>query len=74
MNRHVALACKPEISTIPVASILPLKQLTASVKKTRKYQCIAASIREIGIIEPLIVYPQPDQRSLYMLLDGHIRL
>lgn len=74
MNRNVTLACKPEISTIPVASILPLKQLTASVKKTRKYQCIAASIREIGIIEPLVVFPQPDQQSLYMLLDGHIRL
>lgn len=74
MSRYVALACKPEISTIPVISILPLNQLTASIKKSRKYQCIAASIREIGIIEPLVVYPQPNQAHVYVLLDGHIRL
>ncbi len=74
MNHHVTLACNPEMSTIPVVSILPLKQLAASVNKSRKYQCIAASIREVGIIEPLIVYPQPNQAGLYMLLDGHVRL
>ena len=74
MNQRVKLACQPQIMTIPVAGILPLKQLSVSVAKTRKYQCIAASIREIGIIEPLVVFPQPEQDDLYMLLDGHIRL
>jgi len=35
-----------------------------------------ASVREIGIIEPLIVFPQKDtsETSTYLLLDGHIRL
>src|SRR5690606_33575047 len=39
-----------------------------------KYRCIAASIAELGLIEPLVVYPQLDNAGYFMLLDGHIRL
>lgn len=74
MTHHVSLACHSEIITLEITSILPLKQLSASVKKSRKYQCIAASVREIGIIEPLVVFPQQDQPGMYILLDGHLRL
>ncbi len=31
-----------------------------------------ASVREVGVIEPLIIFPQKD--NSYLLLDGHIRL
>lgn len=74
MNRHVILACQSEIVTIPVTKLLPLKKLSASLTSGRKYLCIAASIREIGVIEPLIVYPQQRTEGIYILLDGHIRL
>ena len=33
-----------------------------------------ASIREVGVIEPLIVHPQNKTRDGYLLLDGHMRL
>jgi len=36
------------------------------------FRQIAASIAEVGVIEPLVVFSQPAGR--YMLLDGHIRL
>ena len=42
--------------------------------KTEKYRRIAASIREVGIVEPLVVYPQANGSTQYILLDGHIRL
>lgn len=74
MTSRVSLACSSEITTLKIGSILPLKNLSAAVEKTRKYQCIAASIREIGIIEPLVVFPQQDQPGIYILLDGHLRL
>ncbi|WP_437226575.1 plasmid partitioning protein RepB C-terminal domain-containing protein [Planctomicrobium sp. SH661] len=73
MSRKISLACQPGIESLSVASILPLKHLSPTIRKSPKYQCIAASIREIGIIEPLVVYPQQGQRGVYMLLDGHIR-
>ncbi len=44
------------------------------MRKTVKYKCIEASIRELGLIEPLVVFPRPDAEGCYMLLDGHVRL
>ncbi len=31
-------------------------------------------MREVGIIEPLIVFPHNGQSDTYLLLDGHVRL
>jgi hypothetical protein len=44
------------------------------MKWSHKYQQILASVREIGLIEPLIVFPQNNKSDGYLLLDGHIRL
>ncbi|WP_228145048.1 ParB N-terminal domain-containing protein, partial [Acinetobacter baumannii] len=38
---------------------------------------IKSSIRELGVIEPLAVHPEPVMASgipSYILLDGHLRL
>ena len=32
-----------------------------------------ASIKEIGVIEPLVVYPQSGKGGNYSLLDGQVR-
>ena len=74
MTNRIRLACDPRILTLPVSSILPTKKLTPSIIKSRKYRCIAASIPEVGIIEPLVVFPQVNGSTHYSLLDGHIRL
>jgi ParB-like chromosome segregation protein Spo0J len=34
---------------------------------------ILASIKEAGLVEPLVVYPQKDSPGKYLLLDGHVR-
>jgi RepB plasmid partitioning protein/ParB-like nuclease domain len=73
MSEAVRLACESEVVTIPIANILPLRKLDAGIKMTVKYKCIEASIKELGLIEPLMVYKQPDGTGLYMLLDGHVR-
>ncbi len=64
---------------LSLAQLLPSKQLTSGVKATVKYKRIEASIGEVGIIEPLIVFPQnPRARRganrKYLVLDGHLRL
>ena len=43
------------------------------MKATKKYQQVLASVREVGVIEPLVVFQQGDT-GVYVLLDGHIRL
>ena len=76
MARHnkVTMAFEPEGIRIALTDILPVKQLVASTKTGRKYKQIAASIREIGLIEPLVVARQKGHRGAYLLLDGHVRL
>jgi hypothetical protein len=51
-----------------------MRKIAAGVRRTTKYRRIACSIREVGVIEPLVVYPCDDQPDQYLLLDGHIRL
>src|SRR3546814_16219914 len=48
--------------------------MTTSIKKWIKVGQIAASIREVGIIEPPVVVRIKGQRDRYRLLDGHIRI
>jgi ParB-like chromosome segregation protein Spo0J len=71
MAKHVPLAFDPQGIILPITSILPLKQVKPTVRSSQKYLQVLASIREVGIIEPLIVFPQKD--NSYLLLDGHIR-
>jgi len=74
MTNRIRLACDPRILVLPISSILPTKTLGPGIKKSKKYRRIAASIPEVGIIEPLVVYPQGNGSTQYALLDGHIRL
>lgn len=73
MTNRVRLACESTVVVIPLERILPSRIIDPGAKKTRKYLCIAASIRELGLIEPLVVHPERKNASTYMLLDGHIR-
>ena len=59
---------------IPIADIIPLREVGADLRKYVKYGQIAASIREVGIIEPLVVVRDPEVAGKFRLLDGHLRL
>nr|WP_236760228.1 plasmid partitioning protein RepB C-terminal domain-containing protein [Agrobacterium tumefaciens] len=59
---------------IPINEIVPLKQLSASTQKSVKYAQIAASIAELGIIEPPVVIRDREVPDKFHLLDGHIRV
>jgi ParB-like chromosome segregation protein Spo0J len=74
MSKRVKLACKLMIAKIEIEKVLPLRIIAPGTRTTSKYRCIAASIREVGIIEPLVVHPHNQLDGHYMLLDGHIRL
>ena len=62
------------LRTIPIDAILPVKQLPVTVPKSQKYGQIAASIREVGLIEPPVVARAAGQDGSFILLDGHVRL
>lgn len=60
--------------TLPIQSILPVRALGSSVKSSRKYRQITASVREVGLVEPPVVARTPGQDGTFLLLDGHIRI
>jgi hypothetical protein len=70
----VRLACQPEVIEVPLDRLLPTRRLEDAVKKTVKFKCIEASVQELGLIEPLVVFPAPKLDGQYLLLDGHVRL
>ncbi|QND63665.1 ParB N-terminal domain-containing protein [Mesorhizobium loti] len=70
----VKIAFETASLRISIDEILPLRQITPSVLKSVKYAQIAASIAEVGIIEPPVVVRDSTDRNRFHLLDGHIRV
>ncbi len=59
---------------IPIEKILPVRIVKDPDKKVRRYREIVSTIREVGLIEPLMVYPEKGDMGNYLLTDGHLRL
>ncbi|MCV6591819.1 MAG: ParB N-terminal domain-containing protein [Silicimonas sp.] len=74
MTKKVQLGFENDCVTIPVADILPVRVLSKSIKSSRKYTQITASIREIGLVEPPVVARNGDASGSWLLLDGHVRI
>jgi len=74
MTKKVQLGFENDCVTIPVAEILPVRVLSKSIKSSRKYIQITASIREIGLVEPPVVARNGDAGGSWLLLDGHVRI
>jgi ParB-like chromosome segregation protein Spo0J len=70
----VVLAFENDCVTIPIQSILPVRALGSSVKSSRKYRQISASVREVGLVEPPVVARASGRDDAFLLLDGHIRI
>lgn len=70
----VARAFSASTLLIPLGKLRPLREVTDAVRRTRKYSQIAASVREVGMVEPLVVAADRGSSGSYLVLDGHLRL
>lgn len=73
-NKEIKVAFDDTTIELEIDQIIPIKPVAEAAKKSSKYKQILASIREIGIIEPLAVSAKRQPRGKYILLDGHMRL
>jgi hypothetical protein len=67
-------AFEPNILDLSLDLLLPSRSVSKDVNSSRKYEQIKASIRELGLIEPLAISPADPKSGLHLVLDGHLRL
>lgn len=68
----VKAAFEKHVVTLPVSVIVPQKEITPGHRQGEFYKQLAASLKHVGLIEPLVVYPRGP--GDYLLLEGHMRL
>lgn len=73
-NPPLKLGFEESSLRIAIDAISPLREVSAAVRKSVKYAQIAASISEVGIIEPPVVARDALDQNIYHLLDGHLRV
>jgi ParB-like chromosome segregation protein Spo0J len=71
-GRGVRISFEQVVVDLPLDALLPLRQITPRIVKSRKYERIATSVREVGVIEPIVV-ARRDAEGRHLLLDGHLR-
>ncbi|MDI1343083.1 MAG: plasmid partitioning protein RepB C-terminal domain-containing protein [Pseudolabrys sp.] len=74
MNAKVLAAFDFDGITLALSAIHPIRQVKPTDHAFGKYRAVVSSIKEVGLIEPLIVFPQRGAPGTYLLLDGHLRL
>lgn len=77
MMTEVKQAFEQRVIAIPIERILPSRRVEHLMCGSKKYASILCSIKELGVVEPLVVHPKPiiaGGVSSFMLLDGHLRL
>ena len=72
MRDEVKISFEKQIVILSLNDILPSKMLPPAVKESAKYRRIAASVAQLGLVEPLVV-SRPKSGGPYLLLDGHVR-
>jgi hypothetical protein len=73
-KKSVRMAFEDTTVRVAIADLLPLRVVRPAIKSAKKYTQIAASIRELGIIEPPVIARQHGDAGKYLLLDGHLRI
>jgi ParB-like chromosome segregation protein Spo0J len=74
---EIKQAFESDVIAIPLQRILPSRKVDQLMPGSKKYASILSSIRELGVVEPLVVHPiQPSAGEVptFILLDGHLRL
>ena len=59
---------------LPLSAILPIRQVKPADSCFGKYRAVLASIKAVGLVEPLVVFPNKNDKGTFLLLDGHLRL
>lgn len=74
MATEIEFAFEKEWIIIPLERLVPSKLTSPATKASKKYQQILDSVREAGLVEPIVVHPVKGRKIEYLIIDGHLRL
>ena len=73
-EKTVRLDFERNLIVVKIQNLIPLKPLRHTIKDSRKYKQIVASIRAVGLVEPPAILRDPQKKGLFLILDGHLRV
>jgi len=71
MSDQLKTAFERSLFTLPLTSIVLRQETDPQSVRSSLFRQIKASIEEVGLVEPLVVYPQKGKG--FLLLDGQLR-
>lgn len=74
MPQKIKVSFDQQLLRLKLAQLLPTRQIKPTTKKSAKYGQILSSVREVGVIEPIVVFPAQGSAGSYLILDGHLRV
>jgi len=72
MATSIRHSFQPQVKTLRITSLVPTREIEARERTEQKYRQIDSSLLNVGLVEPLVVFPFGKVR--YRVLDGHRRL
>ena len=72
-SKPIQIGFLEQTITLDIKKLISSKPVNKTIYKTKKYQQILASIKEIGVIEPPVV-TEDKKNGIYIILDGHLRI
>ena len=72
MQPSVKIGFRQELLELPLKYLVALKETEPNAFKGRKYKQLEASLQHVGLIEPLAVFPQAEDR--FLVINGNLRL
>lgn len=73
-NKHIKTAFDLQPVLLPLDSLVETRPIKNYKERLKTYDSILSSIKEVGIIQPMVVCPIANEPKKYKLLDGHLRL
>jgi len=73
MTSPIRTGFEPTVLRLGLSSLIPRHPLPERLKRTRKFRQISASIREVGLIEPMVVSRIAGDSTRFLIIDGHLR-
>ena len=61
-----------EVLTVNIENLLPTRTIGENEKHSMKFRALVASIGEVGIVEPVNIFPHNGGK--FLILDGHVRI